>query len=90
MVTSIRSILIASSVAFTSVSGAHAQDAAVATYSWTGFYIGGNVGYGSSDTRSHNVSGNPYSNPFAGSPITVPVEKFSSNDEVAGGQIGYN
>ena len=61
-----------------------------ATVSWTGLYVGGHVGYGSSTTHWTHESGNPYSNPFAGAPISVPGEGFSSDGAIAGGQIGYN
>jgi outer membrane immunogenic protein len=63
----------------------------VEVWNWTGFYIGGNVGYswGRSDT---DVS---YFNPVSGALITPPAgsivsSKFDMNGVIGGGQIGYN
>lgn len=69
-----------------------ADDASIpgATVSWTGVYVGGHVGYGQSDTHWKNEGGSPYSNPCAFCAITVPGENFSSDDAIAGGQVGYN
>jgi outer membrane immunogenic protein len=61
------------------------------TWSWTGFYIGGNGGYswGQTDTSVY------YYNPATGGTIVAPVgsvllNRFDLNGGVAGGQIGYN
>jgi outer membrane immunogenic protein len=69
-----------------------ADDASIpgATVSWTGLYVGGHVGYGQSYTHWKHESGNPYSNHFAGAPITLPGESFSRDAAMPGGQIGYN
>jgi len=60
-------------------------------WSWTGFYIGGNLGYswGRSET---DVT---YFNPVTGLPIVPPAGSITSvdfnlNGGVGGGQIGYN
>src|SRR5262245_25941173 len=59
----------------------------VEVWSWTGFYIGGNVGYswGRSDTDFtyfQNTTGLILSGPLRA--------KFNMNGWVGGGQIGYN
>jgi outer membrane immunogenic protein len=58
----------------------------VAPYSWTGFYVGGNIGYSWGSGRW------VYSDPFAFPP---PFAAISSGTErldgvIGGGQIGYN
>lgn len=61
-----------------------------ATVSWTGLYVGGHVGYGTSSTRWTHESISPFSTTCSTCAITVPGEGFSSDAAVAGGQIGYN
>jgi len=63
----------------------------VEVWNWTGFYIGGNVGYswGRSDTDVD------FFNPVTGLSITPPAgsltsSKFDMNGVVGGGQAGYN
>jgi outer membrane immunogenic protein len=63
----------------------------IEVWNWTGFYIGGNVGYswGRSDTDVD------YFNPVTGLSITPPAgsivsSKFDMNGWVGGGQAGYN
>ena len=54
-------------------------------YNWTGFYIGGNVGYSwgrSSDTSSLTNT--------AGAVLFATTDKSNLNGVVGGGQIGYN
>ena len=58
----------------------------VAVYNWTGFYIGGNVGYswgsaGSSETISRSLTGVPLFTNFARNDV---------NGVIGGGQFGYN
>jgi outer membrane immunogenic protein len=75
----------------------------VAPYSWTGFYIGGNVGYSfgrdpidvTSTARTRVFRGFALANPTLLSDVTVgPVPLASGTADieggVAGGQIGYN
>jgi outer membrane immunogenic protein len=57
---------------------------------WTGIYIGGHAGYGTSSSHWKNENVSPYSAYCSGCSITLPGEKFSAEDAVAGGQIGYN
>lgn len=90
MAASARSIKIAALMALLPMPAAQAGDGAPSAYSWTGVYFGGHVGYGSADTHWKNENINPYSAFCAFCAITLPGEKFSSNDAVAGGQIGYN
>jgi len=61
-----------------------APAAAPAPFSWTGFYIGGHVGYGWADT---DATIRPNS---AGIAFDAPVFNFSDDGAVGGGQIGYN
>jgi outer membrane immunogenic protein len=61
-----------------------------AAVSWTGLYVGGHVGYGTSSSHWTHESISPYSAICSGCAITVPGEGFSGDDAVAGGQIGYN
>jgi outer membrane immunogenic protein len=57
----------------------------LAVYDWTGFYIGGNVGYSwgrSSDTSSLSNT--------AGTVLFTSIDRSSLNGVVGGGQVGYN
>jgi outer membrane immunogenic protein len=57
----------------------------VVVYNWTGFYIGGNVGYSwgrSSDTSTLSNG--------AGTILFTAVDRTNLNGIVGGGQIGYN
>jgi outer membrane immunogenic protein len=57
----------------------------VAVYDWTGFYIGGNIGYSwgrSSDTSTLTNS--------AGTVLFASADKTNLDGVVGGGQIGYN
>jgi outer membrane immunogenic protein len=63
----------------------------VEVWNWTGFYIGGNVGYSWGRSRSDVT----YFNPLTGVAIVPPAgsvtqSDFNLNGGVAGGQIGYN
>lgn len=90
-------ILIGSAAALTlfTATGALAADLAprvytkapppvVAVYDWTGFYIGGNVGYswGRSDSSLGLID--------AGTIVNAANSKFNMNGVIGGGQIGYN
>jgi outer membrane immunogenic protein len=57
----------------------------VAVYDWTGFYIGGNIGYswGRSSDTSTLTNG-------AGTVLFTSADKTNLNGVVGGGQIGYN
>jgi outer membrane immunogenic protein len=57
-----------------------------AVYDWTGFYIGGNVGYSwgrSSTTQS-------FSDALTGTVLNATPTKFDLDGIIGGGQIGYN
>lgn len=56
--------------------------AVVTVYDWSGFYIGGNAGYGTSRNCWNFVS-------FAGAPFTAGEGCHDSDGAVAGGQVGY-
>ena len=56
--------------------------AVVAVYDWSGFYIGGNAGYGTTRNCWNFVS-------FAGAPFGADQGCHDSDGAVAGGQIGY-
>src|SRR5262249_27870110 len=60
-----------------------------AYYNWTGFYIGGHVGYGWGDSDVSIVGlGGPAWNPYFPDPFRP--RSFDSNGFIGGGQIGYN
>ncbi|MDI1266334.1 MAG: porin family protein [bacterium] len=68
-----------------------APAAVVEVWNWTGFYIGGNVGY-SWGRGSSDVS---YFNSVTGLPIAAPAGSilggsYDMNGAIAGGQVGYN
>jgi outer membrane immunogenic protein len=54
---------------------------AVPTYSWTGFYVGGNIGYG---WAQQNTA------PVAVIPVGVDSSSATINGVIGGGQMGYN
>src|SRR5580692_2947522 len=57
-------------------------------WSWTGFYIGGNVGAGWGTTEANL---NSISVPGLGSEaINLPIDQNSRSGFLGGGQIGYN
>ena len=56
--------------------------AIASVYDWSGFYIGGNGGYGTSRNCWDFVS-------FAGAPFTAAEGCHDADGAVAGGQIGY-
>jgi outer membrane immunogenic protein len=56
--------------------------AIVAVYDWSGFYIGGNGGYGTTRNCWDFVS-------FGGAPLNAGEGCHNSDGAVAGGQIGY-
>jgi outer membrane immunogenic protein len=58
----------------------------VAVYDWTGFYIGGNVGY--SWGRSSTTQA--FSDSVTGTVLSAAATKFDLNGVIGGGQIGYN
>jgi outer membrane immunogenic protein len=58
----------------------------VAVYDWTGFYIGGNVGY--SWGRSSTTQA--FSDATTGTLLSGAATKFDLNGVIGGGQIGYN
>jgi outer membrane immunogenic protein len=77
-----------------SVTGAYAADMAArpytkapppalaSVYNWSGFYIGGNGGYGNSRNCWNFES-------FAGAPFTAGEGCHDADGAVAGGQVGY-
>jgi outer membrane immunogenic protein len=56
-----------------------------AIYDWTGFYIGGNVGYGWGQSHDTSTITNT-----AGMTLFTNTDKTSMSGVVGGGQIGYN
>jgi outer membrane immunogenic protein len=58
----------------------------VAVYNWTGFYIGGNVGY--SWGRSSTTEA--FSDALTGTILSAATAKFDLNGVIGGGQAGYN
>jgi outer membrane immunogenic protein len=61
-----------------------AAPAMVAAYDWTGFYIGGHVGYGWGDKDWTDVA---LDGPFTG---TVRPQSFHTDGFLGGGQVGVN
>jgi outer membrane immunogenic protein len=63
-------------------------------YSWTGWYVGGNVGYSWGSAKSHfNVPPSSAPAPPGGAPITIPgipVTVAQPEGVIGGGQVGYN
>jgi outer membrane immunogenic protein len=55
-------------------------------YNWTGFYVGGNIGY--SWGRSSTLV--PFSDATSGTLLSATSTKFDMNGVIGGGQIGYN
>jgi len=70
---------------------------AVVASTWTGFYLGGNIGYswGNADT-DHSGTVNRVSNPGTGTQVTNPAFAIAGSSSehpcgvIGGGQIGYN
>lgn len=58
-------------------------------YNWTGFYIGGNVGY-SWDNTAAAFSGNSLTSIFFAANIFPTSIGLNTNGVLAGGQFGYN
>ena len=55
-------------------------------YNWTGFYVGGNVGY--SLGRSSNAE--TISNSLTGAIVATGTPRDNVNGAIGGGQLGYN
>ena len=60
-------------------------------FSWTGFYIGGNVGAGIGTTESSVNVGSAIT-ALTGTPVslTAPLMSETLNGFLGGGQVGYN
>ena len=89
-----KSLLVTASIAMLCGATAHAADLGVPyvksapfeqVYSWTGFYIGGNVGYGITESPASVVASDVTFGPqIAGS------GRLAAGGVIGGGQIGYN
>src|ERR1700716_2841063 len=62
-----------------------APPALVEVYNWTGFYIGGNVGYSWGRSRDTSTLTNT-----AGTVLFTSIDRSDLNGFVGGGQIGHN
>jgi outer membrane immunogenic protein len=88
---SFQSALLAAVAAFGIASVASAADMPVKApimapvYNWSGFYVGGNVGYGWSDTEPGTISF--YDPAFVGSIAGI---NYSQKGIIGGAQAGYN
>jgi outer membrane immunogenic protein len=58
----------------------------VIPWSWTGFYVGGNVGFSAGRSRTDNT----FFNDVTGKPLLTASHDFNMNGAIGGGQIGYN
>lgn len=58
----------------------------VAAYNWTGFYIGGNLGY--SWGRASSVE--TFTDATSGAVLSSSADRFDMNGVIGGGQAGYN
>jgi outer membrane immunogenic protein len=89
----------AATTAFLGISAASAADmpayskapvlAPAPVYNWTGFYVGGNVGY-SWDNTAAAFSGNSLTSIFFAANIFPTAIGLNTNGVLAGGQFGYN
>ncbi len=64
---------------------------AVPVYNWTGFYIGGNAGYGWGRSKTADTFTSPA--PPVGTPeavVAASTSRFKMDGAVGGGQFGYN
>ncbi|MBA7481665.1 hypothetical protein ES707_17139 [subsurface metagenome] len=82
-----------------SVTGAAAADlplmpaktAPLVLYSWTGFYVGGNVGYSQGRAgTSDSFSITPSALPVVPGQVAAGNSNFNMDGVIAGGQLGYN
>jgi outer membrane immunogenic protein len=55
-------------------------------YDWTGFYVGGNIGY----SWGRSSSTIPFSDATSGLLLSATPTKFDMDGVIGGGQIGYN
>jgi outer membrane immunogenic protein len=60
---------------------------APAPFSWTGFYLGGNVGYGWGHADGGTVS---FFQPIGTLAGTIPGNSIDTNGVIGGGEIGFN
>jgi outer membrane immunogenic protein len=58
----------------------------VAVYDWTGFYVGGNVGY----SWGRSSTNEAFTDALAGTILSAATAKFNLNGVIGGGQAGYN
>jgi outer membrane immunogenic protein len=58
----------------------------VAVYDWTGFYIGGNVGY----SWGRSSTNEAFTDALTGTILSAATAKFNLNGVIGGGQAGYN
>jgi outer membrane immunogenic protein len=83
-----RKLLLGTAISFAMAGGASAADMYVKgpLYNWTGFYVGGNIGYswGRSDTTVD------FFNSGTGALLASASDSFSMNGIIGGGQAGYN
>ena len=58
----------------------------VAVYDWTGFYVGGNVGY----SWGRSSTNEAFTDALTGTILSAATAKFNLNGVIGGGQAGYN
>jgi outer membrane immunogenic protein len=81
-----RSLLIGTSIALGMAASALAAPPYVAAYNWTGFYVGGNIGYSWGNSNS-TLS---LSDATTGAALDTANANFALDGIIGGGQIGYN
>jgi outer membrane immunogenic protein len=63
---------------------------AAPVYNWTGFYIGGNAGYGWGRSKTADTFTSPAPPVGVAGVVAASTSRFKMDGAVGGGQIGYN
>ena len=82
-----RRLLIGTSISLGMVASAAAAPPYVAAYNWTGFYVGGNIGYSWGPSNTNETLNDPGP---PGVTLLAVNPTLNLNGVIGGGQIGYN